>query len=61
MKVICMLGTGAKSGKGHFKVVIVPSFSDRCLRLKGTEWCLILGGLLETDIHAINLDTSAPD
>ena len=61
MRVICMLHQGAKSGKvtlrcDQFELFRqVPQIERHRMVFKA------LGGLLETDIHAISLDTSAPD
>ncbi len=53
---------GAKSGKGHFRVLIssklfvqVPQIERHRMVFKA------LGSLLDTDIHAISLDASTPD
>ena len=53
---------GAKSGKGHFKVVISSELFRQVPQIERHRMVFkALGGLLETDIHAISLDTSTPD
>ena len=53
---------GAKSGKGHFKVLICSELFRDIPQVKRHRMVFkVLGELLDTDIHAISLDTKIPD
>ena len=53
---------GAKSGKGHFKVLICSELFRDIPQVKRHKMVFkALGELLDTDIHAISLDTKIPD
>lgn len=53
---------GAKSGKGHFRVLISSELFRGTSQIKRHKMVFkALGELLDTDIHAISLDTKTPD
>mgnify|MGYP001176389510 FL=1 len=53
---------GAKSGKGHFRVLISSELFRDTPQVKRHKMVFkALGELLNTDIHAISLDTKIPD
>ena len=53
---------GAKSGKGHYRVIIESDyFIDISLIEMHRKVYKALEGLLETDIHALSLDTKATE
>ncbi len=53
---------GAKSGKGHFAVLIVSDqFAGKSLIQRHRMVYDALSDLLETDIHALSLQAKTPD
>ena len=53
---------GAKDGRGHFKVRIVSAhFEGMSALQKHRAVYAALGALMETDIHALQIDAKAPD
>ncbi len=53
---------GAKSGKGHFRVLISSELFRDVRQINRHKMVFkALGALLDTDIHAISLDISTPD
>ncbi len=53
---------GARDGKGHFDVRIVSNaFSGLSLIERHKAVFAALGGLMDTDIHALKIDAKAPD
>jgi len=53
---------GAKTGKGHFAVVISSEKFNGLLPLKRHRMVYqALGDLMDTDIHAISIQASVPD
>tara|TARA_B100000900_G_scaffold401986_1_gene407296 strand:+ start:907 stop:1167 length:261 start_codon:yes stop_codon:yes gene_type:complete len=53
---------GAKSGKGHFRVIIISELFKNIPQIKRHKMVFkALGELLNTDIHAISLDTKTPN
>ena len=52
---------GAKEGKGHFRVVIVAdAFADISMIKSHRLIFGALGSMMETDIHALTIDVTAP-
>jgi BolA protein len=52
---------GAKSGQGHFRVVIVSDQFRGLRRIQAHRLVYdALGTLMQTDIHALSVDASAP-
>lgn len=53
---------GARSGKGHFDVMIVASdFSGKNLLQRHRMIYEALGDLMQTDIHALSISAHSPD
>jgi BolA family transcriptional regulator, general stress-responsive regulator len=53
---------GARSGKGHFHVKIVsPRFNGLTMIKRHRLVYAAVGGLMDTDIHALGIDAIAPD
>ena len=53
---------GARDGRGHFRVHIVAAeFAGLPLIKRHQRVYAALGDLMRTDIHALALDTRAPD
>lgn len=53
---------GAKSGKGHYRVLISSELFRDIPQIKRHKMVFrALGDLLDTDIHAISIDASTPD
>ena len=53
---------GAKSGRGHFRVTIVAErFAGLTLLKRHRLVFAALGELMTTDIHALSIDTRAPE
>lgn len=53
---------GARDGRGHFSVRIVAAeFSGRPLLARHRRIYAALGDMMQTDIHALALDTRAPE
>lgn len=53
---------GAKSGKGHYRVLISSELFRDVPQIKRHKMVFsALGDLLDTDIHAISIDASTPD
>ena len=53
---------GAKSGKGHFDVMIVAkAFSGQALLKRHRMIYEALGDLMQTDIHALSISAHSPD
>lgn len=53
---------GARDGRGHFRVRIVAAeFAGMPLIKRHQRVYAALGDLMRTDIHALALDTRAPD
>jgi len=52
---------GAKSGRGHFDVTIVSAdFEDKSLIQRHRAIYNALGGLMESDIHALSISAQTP-
>lgn len=52
---------GARDGRGHFKVRIVAgAFAGQGLLARHRAVYAALGTLMETDIHALQIDAKAP-
>lgn len=52
---------GAQSGRGHFRVrVVSPRFSGLTRIARHREVYAALGTLMQTDIHALSLETLTP-
>ncbi len=52
---------GAQSGKGHYKVSIVAAaFADKPPLARHRLIYQALGGLMDTDIHALSIDAKSP-
>lgn len=52
---------GARDGRGHFSVSIVASGFEGLTALKRHQLVYkVLGGLLETDIHAVAIHAKTP-
>mgnify|MGYP006238444879 FL=1 len=53
---------GAKSGKGHYRVLISSELFRGVPQIKRHKMVFkALSDLLDTDIHAISIDASTPD
>jgi BolA family transcriptional regulator, general stress-responsive regulator len=53
---------GAKDGRGHFRVTIVSSRFANAKRLERHRMVYAaLGGLMQTDIHALSVNALAPE
>jgi BolA protein len=53
---------GARDGRGHFRVrVVAAAFAGLPLLKRHQRVYSALGELMRTDIHALALDTRAPD
>lgn len=53
---------GARDGRGHFKVTIVSSaFEGMTALQKHRAVYAAVGALMETDIHALQIDARVPD
>ena len=53
---------GARDGRGHFRVrIVAAAFSGLPLIRRHQRVYAALGDLMQTDIHALALDTRAPD
>jgi BolA protein len=53
---------GAKSGRGHFALELVSSeFVDCGMLQRHKKIYSALGGLMESDIHALKINARAPD
>ena len=53
---------GARSGKGHFDVMIVAAaFSEQNLLQRHRMIYEALGDLMQTDIHALSISAHSPD
>ena len=52
---------GARDGRGHFRVhIVVADFAGQALIKRHQRVYAALGDLMNTDIHALALDTRAP-
>ena len=53
---------GARDGRGHFHVEIVSAaFTGKSSLARHRAIYAALGSLMETDIHALSIQASAPD
>lgn len=53
---------GAKSGLGHFRVLVVSdSFQDQSPIKRHRLVYQAMGGLMQTDIHALTIEAFTPD
>jgi BolA protein len=53
---------GARSGKGHFRVVIISEAFAGMTRLRRHQAVFdALGNLMDTDIHALSIQPATPD
>lgn len=53
---------GARDGRGHFNVAIVSAaFAGMSLLARHRAVYAALGGLMQTDIHALSIQARAPD
>ena len=53
---------GARDGRGHFRVrIVAAAFAGLPLIKRHQRVYAALGDLMRTDIHALSLDTRAPD
>ena len=53
---------GAKDGRGHFRVLIISSaFEDKSLLERHRMVYRALGGMMQTDIHALAIDAWSPE
>jgi len=53
---------GAKSGGGHFRLVIVSSqFSGKTIQLRHRMVYNALGAMMHKEIHALSINAYAPD
>lgn len=53
---------GARDGRGHFAVVIVAeAFRGMSLLQRHRAVYEAMGGLMQTEIHALSIDAKAPD
>ncbi|MGH8123081.1 MAG: BolA family protein [Rudaea sp.] len=53
---------GARDGRGHFRVrIVAAAFSGLALIRRHQRVYAALGDLMQTDIHALALETRAPD
>jgi BolA protein len=53
---------GARSGKGHFRVVIVSAAFAGMTRIQRHQAVFgALGDLMETDIHALSIQAATPE
>ena len=53
---------GARDGRGHFRVrIVAAAFADLPLIRRHQLVYAALGELMQTDIHALALDTRAPE
>ena len=53
---------GARDGRGHFRVrIVAAAFSGQSLIRRHQSVYAALGALMQTDIHALALDTRAPE
>ena len=53
---------GAQDGRGHYEVTIVAeAFANRRPLVRHRMIYDALGSLMETDIHALRINASAPD
>jgi BolA protein len=53
---------GARDGRGHFHVrIVADAFAGLPLIRRHQRVYAVLGDLMRTDIHALSLDTRAPD
>ena len=53
---------GARDGRGHYRVhIVAAAFAGMPLVKRHQRVYAALGDLMQTDIHALALDTRAPD
>lgn len=53
---------GARDGRGHFNVAIVSAaFADMAPLARHRAVYAALGGLMQTDIHALSIQARTPD
>ena len=53
---------GARDGRGHYRVrIVAAAFAGMPLLKRHQRVYAALGDLMQTDIHALALDTRAPD
>jgi len=53
---------GARDGRGHYRVrIVAAAFAGMPLLKRHQRVYAALGNLMQTDIHALALDTRAPD
>ncbi|MFP4207472.1 MAG: BolA family protein [Wenzhouxiangella sp.] len=53
---------GARDGRGHFRVRVVSSaFVGRSRLARHREVYAAMGGLMTSDIHALNIEAVTPD
>jgi BolA protein len=53
---------GARDGRGHFRVLIIAdAFDGKTLLQRHRMVYAALGGLMQTDIHALAIDAWSPD
>lgn len=53
---------GARDGRGHFNVAIVsPAFAGLAPLARHRAVYAALGGLMQTDIHALSIQARTPD
>ncbi len=53
---------GAKDGRGHFRVRIVSAqFAGQSMMQRHRQIYGIMGQLMQTDIHALAIEASAPE
>lgn len=52
---------GAKDGRGHFKVIVVSdAFAGKAPLARHRAVYAALGGMMETDIHALQIKANTP-
>lgn len=52
---------GARDGRGHFKVrIVAPAFAGQGLLARHRAVYAALGTLMQTDIHALQIEAKAP-
>ncbi len=52
---------GAKDGRGHFKVIVVSdAFAGKAPLARHRAIYAALGGMMETDIHALQIKANTP-
>ena len=53
---------GARDGRGHFRVrVVAEAFRGQLPLARHRAVYAALGGMMETDIHALSIDARTPD